>query len=198
MGGGVVAGDDGARRAARGNPAAARRRAARILGRLALAGLLLALAATALAALLPGVAPLTTFVVRSGSMEPAVPTGALAVLVPVAAGDVTPGEVVAFEPPGRPGELVMHRVVEVQHDETGAYLVTKGDANPVRDSWRVPVAGDGWRLAFSIPYAGYAVGWAQSPAGRLALVVVPASLLALGLLLSLWRPRRGLPAARAA
>ena len=45
--------------------------------------------------------------------------------------------------------------------------MTKGDANAVRDAWRVRAEGSGWRVVGSVPYGGYVVEALRSPIPRL-------------------------------
>jgi signal peptidase len=137
----------------------------------------------------PRFLPYQTYVVLSGSMEPTIPTGAVIVLDPVVADGLSIGDVITFQRPDRPSELVTHRIVDVEQGPTGRSFVTKGDANTAPDGWRIPATGSGWRYRFAIPYAGYGLRTVQSVEGRLLLVVVPALALAGYFLVELWRPR---------
>ncbi len=66
--------------------------------------------------------------IASGSMEPALSTGSLAVITPPPE-RVQPGMVITFVGDGR---LVTHRVVEVRPD---GFPVTQGDANNTPDKF---------------------------------------------------------------
>ena len=68
--------------------------------------------------------------VLSGSMQPGIRPGDLAVLRPVPATSLRLGEVIAYLPPNEETPVV-HRIVSV--DSSG--LVTRGDANSVDDPW---------------------------------------------------------------
>lgn len=101
-----------------------------------------------------GVKPL---IFASGSMGPAIPTGSLALAVPVASAEISPGEVVSVVT--RDGVRVTHRVVSV---DASVGLVLKGDANAVADLQ--PYAGAAVdRVLFSVPGLGYVAGWLASP-----------------------------------
>jgi len=129
-----------------------------------------------------------TYYVRSGSMKPKIPVGALALYRPVAAAKLKVGDVIAFSRPGHNGDTVSHRIVRIEPGPTGG-LVTKGDANGAPDDWRVPVKGDGWRYSAHVPVVGYAVGAVGTPQGKfIALTIVGLSLVALALL-GIWRSK---------
>ena len=136
----------------------------------------------------PRLLPFQTYAVLSGSMRPTVPVGSIVVLAPAAADDLVVGDVITFARPDRPGEFVTHRIVRVENDGTGLLLVTKGDANPVEDAWRVPQRGSGWRSVGSIPFLGYVLAVVQSPIGKVLLLLAPALALAFWTLVELWHP----------
>lgn len=173
------------------DPTTSRRRRpvtwARYAARVAVGTVVVAVFATVLG---PLVLPYRTYFVRSGSMRPTVPVGALAVYRPVDASQLQPGDIIAFARPGGEGEIVSHRIVAVENGPDGPVFVTKGDANGAPDGWRVPAAGPGWRYAFDIPYIGYVVGGLGSTRGRLVVVAVSATAAATMALLAIWRPRR--------
>jgi len=127
-----------------------------------------------------------TYYVRSGSMVPTIPVGALALYKPVAATQLKVGDVIAFSRPDQNGDTVSHRIVRVEPGSSGG-LVTKGDANGAPDAWRVPIKGEAWRYSFHIPVIGYAVGSVGTPQGKfIALMIVGLSLVGLALL-GIWR-----------
>ena len=67
------------------------------------------------------------YAIATGSMEPSVSVGSLAVCAPVGGRAPVEGEVVAYE---RAGTVVVHRVVSVSGDGS---LVCKGDRNDEPD-----------------------------------------------------------------
>ena len=100
---------------------------------------------------------LKPLIFSSGSMGPAIPTGSLALALPAAASNVSPGEVVSVVSSG--GTRITHRVVSA---DPSIGLVLKGDANAVADL--LPYAGATVdRVLFSIPGLGYVAGWLGAP-----------------------------------
>ena len=93
--------------------------------------------------------------VRSGSMESSVPTGSVAITRPVAAADLTVGDIVVFHPPSDPEQLVIHRVVEMESVDGAPAFRTRGDANAGPDPWTLRFEDDEvWRVARVVPGVG--------------------------------------------
>ena len=123
----------------------------------AIAGLICVLAAAA--SFLFGIKPL---VLRSGSMSPDIPTGALALAKATPASDLAVGDVVSVE--NDEGVRITHRIQEVvSTDGTNSVLILKGDANKDADISPYTVT-EADRVFFSVPGLGYAVSWLSSPA----------------------------------
>jgi signal peptidase I len=143
----------------------------RWLGRLAVGvtGILVALSVLLAAA--PHFLPVETFSVVSGSMRPTIPVGAVVVGTPVRATDIRLGDIITFQPPGRPDRLVTHRVRQVSQTAAGPVFVTQGDANPAPDAWQLQGSSSTpvYRYVFSVPYAGYAILLSQVVWVRLAV-----------------------------
>ncbi|SNT01589.1 signal peptidase I [Rhodococcoides kyotonense] len=121
-----------------------------ILGTLCLLG--------GIAAIAFGITPL---VFTSGSMEPSIPTGSVAMSRTVPATDVHVGDVVSVH--SADGSRITHRVDEIG-TVTGNSVVLnlKGDANAAVDSEQYVVV-DADRVLFSVPYLGYVVAWLSTP-----------------------------------
>lgn len=153
------------------------RGAVRGLARLAVGVWMLAIV-TALGAI--GAARLTgqeIQVVRTGSMAPTAPTGALVVLEPVTGGDVALGDVISFRAPD--GSTVMHRAVDEIAQDGQRFLVTKGDANDEADTRAVPEAQVTARMRAAVPGLGTAARALRPPGGLVLLVVAPLALSAI-------------------
>lgn len=117
-----------------------------------------------------------TFIVRSGSMAPAIATGALVVVQPLQPREVRVGDVITYRRPEEPDITITHRVVEVLLPaEAGAppAFRTRGDANQAIDPWEVQLQGIAWRVSFSVPLAGHLFAFTQQPAGRAIFLIVP-------------------------
>jgi signal peptidase len=146
--------------------------------------------ALVLAAAVPAVFGGRTFTVMSGSMEPNVSTGDLVMTASISPGEAKTGDVVTFTDPEQNDRLLTHRVASAI-DRDGDYsFVTKGDANNTVERWTVPADGRIGRVLYRVPKAGYALAIGRTPAGRLALITIPALLLAAFALLAIWRPRK--------
>jgi signal peptidase I len=144
----------------------------------------------------PRLFPYQALVVRSGSMEPTIPTGSIVFYRPASATRIVADfqhnvrDVIVFSEPGQPNTKVTHRVVGVGTSPTGRYFLTKGDANGGQDGWHIPAVGTGWKASFHVPYVGYILFDIQSTYGRLLLLLVPAAVLALITLWEIWEGRR--------
>jgi signal peptidase I len=102
---------------------------------------------------------------RSGSMSPAIDTGALAISRDVPAKDLKVGDVVTVKTDA--GIRVTHRIKDVSLVNGEASLVLKGDANKTPDD-KVYVVPSADRVLFSVPKAGYVVSWLSGPTGVFA------------------------------
>ena len=116
--------------------------------------------------------------VRSGSMEPTIKTGALAFFKP--AENYEKDDVLAFQIDldDNSKYIVIHRAIEKKTTEDGkTVFVTKGDANQDKDSRETPAENVLGKVFFNIPYVGYVVSWIQTTTGKVALIVIPIVLL---------------------
>jgi signal peptidase I len=132
-----------------------------------------------------------TYVVLSGSMEPAIHTGAVIMARPVSPASLQLGDVIVYNRTDV-NETVTHRIVEKHDDSSGKpTFVTKGDANSSPDSWTVQYSGNtAGRVRLSIPYVGYVNHALESPQGRMLFVVVPVLVLSIMWLVQIWRPAK--------
>ena len=115
-------------------------------------------------------------IVRSSSMEPAMPAGALALMVPIDPQKVQVGDIIAFDPPWDPDVTVSHRVIDIRRD--GQLLFdTKGDATEEPDPYYVPAEHVHGKVVFNIPYMGYVassvVRYVRTWLGFVSLVCIP-------------------------
>ena len=101
-------------------------------------------------------------VFRTGSMSPAIETGALAVSRTVPASDLAVGDVVTVH--SATGQRITHRIQQVTQVDDGARLVLRGDANSVDDAQPYDVT-EADRVIASVPQAGYVVAWLSGPIG---------------------------------
>jgi signal peptidase I len=120
---------------------------------------------------------LTSFVVLTGSMEPAVKTGSLAFVR--SAASYGEGDVVTFrrQAAGESSVPITHRIVEVVQEDGMTAFATKGDANDARDTGLVAQEEILGKVLFTLPFAGYAVSYAKTQIGFVVLIVIPATII---------------------
>jgi signal peptidase I len=109
---------------------------------------------------------LRPLVVKSGSMEPTIHTGAMVLVREIPASEIRVGDVVAVERADH--TRVTHRVVSVEHQGFTASLVLKGDANEDPDTDPVVVARAG-RMVGTLPVLGRVGGFLSSARGGFVL-----------------------------
>ncbi len=134
-----------------------------------------------------------SYVVLSGSMEPALQTGGVIYVYERSPENIEEGDIITFNVEGARTDVTTHRVVDtVQRDGTRMF-VTKGDANEDRDPVPVPpdavigVVPERFGILAHVPFVGHLLLFAQSQQGIILLVFVPAGLLVVTELWSLYR-----------
>lgn len=138
-----------------------------------------------LAATVPYLLGDRSYVVRSGSMAPAIETGDVVVVEPISPTDATVGDIVTFTDPG--GRLISHRARAIDQGDSTVRFTTQGDANNTQEHWQVAAEGRIGRVAYRVPKLGFVVAWIQTTPGRMGLLVVPALALGISLLHRIWR-----------
>jgi signal peptidase len=140
---------------------------------------------------LPNVLGYKTYVVLSGSMEPAIHTGSVLVALPVAPETLRVNDVIVYNR-SDVSESITHRIIQVNSDVPGKpTFVTRGDANPAPDAWTVQYNGStAGKIVFAVPYMGYAYSAVASPQGRAIFLVIPVLVLSLMWLAQIWRRDR--------
>lgn len=127
-------------------------------------------------------------VVYSGSMEPRIPVGALAVTKPVPARSIRVGDVITFSDPYVAHRLVTHRVVRIVRRPNRALAYrTKGDANAVRDPWLIELPHKVGQFKFAVPWVGYGLVYARTREARMLVILLVAALALVPLLRAIWR-----------
>ena len=111
------------------------------------------------------------YVVRSGSMEPSIHTGAVVVVKPEA--EYNEGEIITFSNRGEDIPTT-HRIVKKEVINGRSSYTTQGDANNAPDVEAVYSSRILGKVLFNIPYVGYAVAAARQPIGFLIIIVLPA------------------------
>jgi signal peptidase len=161
----------------------------RLLSTLATVLCVTALVFVVAAIAVPALLGLQRFVITGGSMTGTIPKGAVIYsrLTPVER--LRAGDIITFQPPGS-ATAVTHRIIVVEQGPGGRPAFrTKGDFNEAPDPWNPVTLNEPRqaRYAFQVPLLGYVLAALSVRAVRIALIGVPAFLIALSLLWSLWR-----------
>ena len=126
----------------------------------------------------PRLAGIKTFVVISGSMEPAIPVGSMVYSKEADPKTLETGDVIVFYSSNAPqggtgaGEVipVTHRVV--LNDTIAGEITTKGDANEQNDISKVTYLNVEGKVIFHIPQLGYLAAPLSSMTGKIALALI--------------------------
>lgn len=143
---------------------------------------LLALGGVFVSSMLPIPGGLQSKIVQSGSMEPHIPTGSLVVIKPAQSYAV--GDVITFNKQGP--VPTTHRIAGIEGSGEDTRFVTRGDANEEADPGVVPQARVLGKVVLSLPYVGYILHAARQPMGFALLIALPAFLVIVEEVASLW------------
>jgi signal peptidase len=124
------------------------------------------------ATFIPTIFGLESLVVASGSMNPAMAVGSVAMTREVDARAISTGDIISYRHRGN-AEATTHRVVAVKVEGTQVIFTTKGDANTAPDPQPVVVDAKIHKVEYVVPAAGYAVRYARSPLGAVVLFFIP-------------------------
>lgn len=116
-------------------------------------------------------------IVQSGSMEPAIPVGALIFITPFETYQA--GDVVTFGEDNSKEIPTTHRVISQREVGSSIFYTTKGDANEENDNKEIPAKDVIGKVFLSIPYAGFVLDFARQPAGFALLIGLPAAIIIL-------------------
>ncbi len=117
------------------------------------------------------------YVVESGSMEPAIETGAVVFVYGVKPENIRENDVITFQ--SDEDEVTTHRVIGVEGSGENLRFETKGDNNEDPDPGFVEADELVGEVMFSVPYLGYVIVWAGGLNAFLLLVLIPAALIIL-------------------
>jgi signal peptidase len=139
---------------------------------------LAAVGALTSAVLIPRVAGATPYAVQTGSMQPGLPPGSLAVVRPVEPGDVQVGTVVTYQLRSGDPTVATHRVVSIGIDAEGEYRFrTQGDANGAMDPEPVRPAQVKGALWYEVPYLGHVNEYVSGSQRQVVMIAVVSGLL---------------------
>jgi len=115
--------------------------------------------------------------VTSGSMEPAIGVGSLAIIKPV--GDYKVNDIITFKKPNASSdkETTTHRIVEISESAGSTFYKTKGDANENADAGLVNADQIVGKYYFSIALLGYLIKYLKSLPGLILIIIIPATII---------------------
>ncbi len=111
-------------------------------------------------------------IVKSGSMEPAIQTGAIVVIKPSKI--YKEDDVVTFGKDTKKEIPTTHRIVSSRVESGVMIFTTKGDANEDNDTREIRQSEILGKVLFDMPYLGYLLDFAKKPAGFVIFIVIPA------------------------
>jgi signal peptidase len=178
--------------------ATTRRAAVRRAGRIASGAALAVATLAALIVLAPALWGWERYAIVSGSMSGTYDRGALVYAEVVPVDSLRVGDVITYRPPPEgPDHLVTHRIHSIERGTAGVRVFrTKGDANRTADPWTFTLSKPTQaRVRMGIPFAGHALTALGRRDVRMAVIALPALLIAAFSLARLWR-QLGVEAAR--
>jgi len=113
-----------------------------------------------------------SYLVQSGSMEPAIMTGDIIITRPN--NKYMVNDVITFK--NEENRTVTHRIIESFQKDNLTNFNTKGDANRSEDSDSISINQVIGKVVLVIPKLGFLVAFSKSPPGLILLVLFPAAL----------------------
>lgn len=146
---------------------------------------LVGVAGLLLVSLLPIAGMAQIKIVKSGSMEPTIPVGAVVVVWPATSYHV--GDVITFGKDTKTQIPTTHRIVSTRTDGNTTFFSTKGDANEEQDPREVALSEVIGKVWVHVPYVGYVLDFARQPIGFALLVGTPAAMIILDETINIYR-----------
>ncbi|WP_428909043.1 signal peptidase I [Niallia sp. Krafla_26] len=123
----------------------------------------------------PQIAGYQLITILSGSMEPTIKPGSL-ILIKVIDDPhrLKVNDIITFHSPRNHNELITHRIVEIDKQNSEIYFTTKGDSNKTIDTKTV----EGMNVYakyqnIHIPFAGYLLHFSKSKIGFILFFLIP-------------------------
>lgn len=146
---------------------------------------LVSIGALLMATMVPIPGNIEVKIVKSGSMEPTIPTGSVVLIRPEAAYAV--GDIITFGEDNKRQIPTTHRIISVSNENGKEVFQTKGDANEVADPKPTQSNSVIGKVVFDVPRAGFILDFARTTLGFALLVGIPAGLIILDELLVIGR-----------
>lgn len=115
-------------------------------------------------------AAVRSFVVLTGSMQPALPVGSVVFSTPSLSYEV--GDIITFK--NQAGQTVTHRLVAKSVSIPANIYKTAGDANSVPDGELITGSQILGKVVYTLPYLGHLASFLRTPVGFISLLVIPA------------------------
>lgn len=139
--------------------------------------LLLGIAGLLIGSMLPIPGNIEIKIVKSGSMEPNIPTGSLVVVKPAQRYSI--GDVITFGADTKTQIPTTHRIIAFEGSNGETLYRTKGDANEDADTNLVARSEVIGKAVFHVPAVGFILDFARQPLGFALLIGIPAALVIL-------------------
>jgi signal peptidase I len=121
-----------------------------------------------------------SFVVQSGSMEPAIITGDIIIVQPQDKYFIN--DVVTFNSNSR---VVTHRIMSIDDQDEDIYYSTKGDANRTGDDDLIEHDQIIGKVILTLPRLGFFVAFSKTTPGLIIMILIPVIILILDKLLNI-------------
>ena len=115
--------------------------------------------------------------VMSGSMEPAIGVGSIAVIKPASKYEV--GDIITFKKAASTSdkETTTHRITSIAETSGAKFFTTKGDANNSADVQKVNQDQVVGKYRFGIALLGYLLKYLKTLPGLILIIVIPATII---------------------
>ncbi len=162
----------------------------KLLGRLLAAALVAAALLLAAVMLVPAAMGLQRYVITGWSMTGTYDRGSVVFDRTVPTSHLKAGDVITYVPPAGAGPKgrVTHRIVSISRNRGQRIFRTRGDNNASVDPWTFTLPNPTQaRVESHVPYLGFAFMALAIRSLRMLIVGLPALLIALGVIASLWK-----------
>lgn len=120
-----------------------------------------------------------TFIVPSGSMEPTIHIGSIALVQTIKPQNLQKSDIIAFIDPQDPKQIILHRIESIDTSKGIMAIQTKGDNNNSEDAWKVGSGLIKGKMVVAFPYLGYVGQAIKTPLGFGLIIGIPLILLIL-------------------
>jgi signal peptidase I len=123
--------------------------------------------------------------ITSASMAPTLRTGDTAMTIQIPRAEVEEGDVLVLPHPNAPYIDFAHRVIEVDRSGGRVIVETKGDANPIKDAWKLELKSE------EVPKVRFTMATSRLPLDASERTLAGRGLFAVALIVLLFSFRKG-------